>query len=89
MQKVFEEQVDAVMTTAKNITGSENLVYMGGCAMNSKYNQRLNEKWQGSWSLPNPGDFSSAIGAALYHKKQKISWQRGIATHLEIKYNKS
>jgi carbamoyltransferase len=89
VQRVFEEQVDTVMTIAKNITGSKNLVYMGGCAMNSKYNQRLADRWDGLWSLPSPGDYSSAIGAALYHRKHRIDWQRGIAKHLEIKYNKA
>lgn len=88
VQRVFEEQVDMIMLTAKKLTGSENLVYMGGCAMNSKYNQRLDEQWQGVWSLPSPGDYSSAIGAALYHRKHKISWDRGIAKHMKIKYNK-
>lgn len=87
-QRVFEEQVDTVMQTAKTLTGSENLVYMGGCAMNSKYNQRLGSQWNGVWSLPSPGDYSSAIGAVLYHRKHKITWDRGIVKHLEIKYNK-
>lgn len=88
VQRVFEEQVDLVMHTAKTLTGAVNLVYMGGCAMNSKYNQRLGERWQGLWSLPSPGDYSSAIGAALYHRKHHIDWQGGVAKHLEIKYNK-
>lgn len=88
VQRVFEEQVDMVMLTAQVLTESKNLVYMGGCAMNSKYNRRLNEQWQGIWSLPSPGDYSSAIGAALYHRKNKISWDRDIAKHLKIKYNK-
>jgi carbamoyltransferase len=89
VQRVFEEQVDMVMLTAKKLTDSNNLVYMGGCAMNSRYNKRLPERWQGIWSLPSPGDYSSAIGAALYHRKHKVTWGRGIAKHLEIKYNKS
>lgn len=88
VQHVFEEQVDMVMLTAQTLTGSKNLVYMGGCAMNSKYNQRLGNRWKGIWSLPSPGDYSSAIGAALYHRKHKILWDRGLATHLELKYNK-
>lgn len=87
VQRVFEEQVDMVMLAAKKLTGSDNLVYMGGCAMNSKYNQRLSTQWKGLWSLPSPGDYSSAIGAVLYHKQHRIDWQRGIAKHLEIKYN--
>jgi carbamoyltransferase len=87
VQRVFEEQVDIVMATAKTLTKSKNLVYMGGCAMNSKYNRRLENHWQGLWSLPSPGDYSSAIGAALYHRKHRIDWQRGVAKHLKIKYN--
>ena len=88
VQRVFEEQVDMVMLTAKKLTGADNLVYMGGCAMNNKYNQRLSDQWQGIWSLPSPGDYSSAIGAVLYQTKKHISWKQGIAKHLEIKYNK-
>jgi carbamoyltransferase len=89
VQRVFEEQVDTVMAIARNTTRSKNLVYMGGCAMNSKYNQRLADQWEGLWSLPSPGDYSSAIGAALYHRKHRIDWQRGIAKHLKVKYNKA
>lgn len=88
VQRVFEEQVDTVMMIAKNLTNSQNLVYMGGCAMNNKYNQRLPKRWKGIWSLPNPGDYSSAIGAVLYHRKTHIGWNRDLAKQLEIQYNK-
>lgn len=88
VQRVFEEQVDTVMMIAKNSTKSENLVYMGGCAMNNKYNQRLSDRWDGIWSLPSPGDYSSAIGAVLYHRKIHIGWNGDLAKQLEIKYNK-
>jgi hypothetical protein len=37
------------------------------------------------WSLPSPGDFSSAVGAVLYHTRQKIQWQHGVAKHIQIK----
>lgn len=85
VQRVFEEQVDAVMTAAKNLTGSDNLVYMGGCAMNSRYNRRLSDKWNRVWSLPNPGDPSSSLGAVLYHTKQRVNANKlGVVKHLEI-----
>lgn len=85
VQKVFEEQVDTVMMIAKNLTGHENLVYMGGCAMNSRYNKKLPDRWQRVWSLPNPGDPSSSLGAILYHTRQRISANKlGIVKHLEI-----
>jgi len=85
VQQVFEEQVDMVMFTARKLTGSDCLVYMGGCAMNSKYNKQLPNQWKHVWSLPNPGDPSSSVGAVLYHTKQREwDWKFGVVKHLEI-----
>lgn len=85
VQKVFEEQVDEVMNTAKKLTGHDSLVYMGGCAMNSRYNTKLYDRWNRVWSLPNPGDPSSSLGAVLFHTKQRTSADKlGVVKHLEI-----
>jgi len=86
VQKVFEEQISLVMTAAKSITGSDSLVYMGGCAMNSAANKNVVEpKFKYIWSLPNPGDPSSSIGAVLYHTKERQQhYDFGVAKHLEI-----
>ena len=73
VQQVFEEQVELVMTTAKLFTNADCLVYMGGCAMNSTANKKYVEPmFKHIWSLPNPGDPSSAMGAVLYHTKQRV-----------------
>jgi carbamoyltransferase len=73
VQTVFTEQVHLVMEKAKELTGSDCLVYMGGCAMNSKANKIVVEpKFKYIWSLPNPGDPSSSIGAVLYHTKHRV-----------------
>lgn len=86
VQRVFEEQVSLIMTTARNIVGTDKLVYMGGCAMNSLANQRVVEpNFNKIWSLPNPGDASSAIGSVLYHTKKRTPWRHGIAKHIQIK----
>lgn len=86
VQLVFEEQISLVMTIAKSMTGSDSLVYMGGCAMNSAANKRVVEsKWNYIWSLSNPGDPSSAMGAVLYHTKQRIVLQDNLAKHIRIK----
>lgn len=86
VQLVFEEQISLVMTIAKSMTGSDSLVYMGGCAMNSAANKRVVEsKWNYIWSLSNPGDPSSALGAVLYHTKQRIVLQDNLAKHITIK----
>jgi carbamoyltransferase len=73
VQTVFEEQINLVMLKAKELTNADCLVYMGGCAMNSAANKKYVEpKFEYIWSLPNPGDASSSIGAVTYHTKQRV-----------------
>jgi predicted NodU family carbamoyl transferase len=64
----------------------DSFIYMGGCAMNSKTNKTIVEPmWPYRWTLPNPGDPSSSIGAVLYHTKQRVwDYNFGVAKHLEI-----
>jgi carbamoyltransferase len=86
VQLVFEEQIEMIMLKAKELTGSDCLVYMGGCAMNSRANQRVVEpQFNYRWSLANPGDPSSSVGAVLYHTKQRVwNYNFGVAKHLAI-----
>lgn len=85
VQRVFEEQVKEVMNLARTMTGSNNLIYMGGCSMNSRANKLFEDDWQHIWSLPQPGDPSSSIGAVLYHTKRRIVWRGDLAKHITIK----
>jgi len=86
VQTVFEEQINLVMLKAKELTNADCLVYMGGCAMNSAANKKYVEpKFEYIWSLPNPGDPSSALGAVLYHTKQRLQRDWGPVKHIEIK----
>ena len=74
VQDAFEGQVGMVMMQARKLVNTDCLVYMGGCAMNSDANKRFVEPaFKYRWSLPNPGDPSSAIGAVAYHTKQRIT----------------
>ena len=87
VQEVFTEQVDMIMRLAKDLTGADCLVYMGGCAMNSLANKKVVEpKFKHIWSLPQPGDPSSSLGAVLYHTKQRV-WDAnlGVVKHIEIR----
>jgi carbamoyltransferase len=85
VQSVFEYQVYNVHTLAKSIGDSSDLVYMGGCAFNSQANRLVPAMWNKIWSLPNPGDASSSIGAVLYHTKKHIEWSNGVANHIRIR----
>jgi carbamoyltransferase len=85
VQDVFTEQVEMVMKKAKELTGADCLVYMGGCAMNSAANKKVVEPlFKYRWSLPQPGDPSSAIGSVLYHTQWRVDWLYGEAKHLAI-----
>jgi len=85
VQAVFEEQLVCVNTIARNTIDSRNLVYMGGCAFNSKANRLIEDKWKNVWSLSNPGDATSSLGAILYHTKQRVELRDGVAKHIQIK----
>lgn len=86
VQEEFEIQVGSIMMTAKQLTGADCLVYMGGCAMNSAANRNeVEPRFKHIWSLPNPGDPSSSIGAVLYHTKQREwNYKFGVVKHLRI-----
>jgi predicted NodU family carbamoyl transferase len=84
VQEQFEIQVDMIMLKAKQLTNADSLVYMGGCAMNSRANKNVVKQWKYIWSLPNPGDPSSSIGAVAYHNKQRIRKQWAPVNHIAI-----
>jgi carbamoyltransferase len=87
VQERFEMEVEKVMQLAKKITNADCLVYMGGCAMNSQTNKNVVEPmWNHIWSLPDPGDSSSSIGAVLYHTKtREWDYRWDPVKHIEIK----
>ncbi len=76
------------MTVARALSQNRNLVYMGGCAMNSRYNEKMIQGWDNVWSLPIPGDSASAIGAALYHEKLRIKWNRELPRHIKVDHGR-
>lgn len=87
VQLVFEEQILEIMKLAQSLSNCDALIYMGGCAMNSFANKKIVEPMFGKiWSLPQPGDPSSSIGAVLFHTKQRVNVNDfGIVKHIQIK----
>jgi len=51
----------------------ENLVIMGGCALNCVANSKI--KGKNIWIMPAAGDAGSALGAAALVRKQKLEWK--------------
>lgn len=74
VQKVFEERLMEFMGMAKSLTGKSNLVFMGGCALNSKANTLLWQMYSDVWIMPNPGDAGSALGAAAALYGKHLNW---------------
>lgn len=74
VQRVYEERLVNFMAMAKKITGKNNLVFMGGCALNCAANTMLWRMFDDVWVMPNPGDAGSSLGAAAASYGSHIRW---------------
>jgi carbamoyltransferase len=74
VQKVYELRLNEFMNMAYAITGKKNLVFMGGCALNSSANTLLWNIFKDVWIMPNPGDAGSSLGAAAALYGKHINW---------------
>ena len=63
-----------------NMCPKENLVIMGGCALNCVANSKI--KGKNIWIMPAPGDAGSALGAAALVQKKKLKWKYPYLGHL-------
>jgi carbamoyltransferase len=75
VQVVYEKNLYEFMTMAKKITNKNNLVFMGGCALNSSANTMLWNIFKHVWIMPNPGDAGSSLGAAAAMHGRHIDWK--------------
>jgi carbamoyltransferase len=75
VQYVYELRLAEFMMMAKKITGKTNLVFMGGCALNSSANTLLWNIFDMIWIMPNPGDAGSSLGAAAALYGKHLEWK--------------
>ena len=75
IQAVTEEIVLHMARRAITVAKSENLVYMGGVALNCVANSNLGQVAKNIWIMPNPGDAGSSIGAVAAHLGTKLKWE--------------
>lgn len=83
-QLVAEVCIGRIMGRARAITGCEDLVYMGGVALNCVANSKLFSHFKRVWIMPAPGDAGSSIGCAARVLGRKVKW-RGPYLGREIK----
>ena len=83
LQLVTEEAVVAYARAAARLTGSRNLCYGGGVALNCVANSRLAESgvFEKIFIPPDPGDGGGAMGAALYAHATKAGAAPGKGLH--------
>lgn len=74
VQKVFESNLHRLLAKVKEMTGQDNLVYMGGCALNCLANRIIPSYFKKHWIMPNPGDAGSSLGAILAHTKERVKF---------------
>ena len=68
IQNIFEDLLDLILLKCKNKNISNNLVYAGGCALNSLANKKIFEKkiFQDVFIPYAPGDGGGSIGSCLF-----------------------
>ena len=71
-QKAYEFTLEQILQWARENGDSDNLVLMGGCALNCSANHLAYKYFKNVWIMPNPGDAGSAIGCVLAHKKEHM-----------------
>jgi carbamoyltransferase len=69
------------MRRAKKFNWSDNLVYMGGVALNCLANRNLGDYFENIWIMPNPGDAGSSLGAAALAYGYKVNWRSAYLGH--------
>ena len=73
-QYIAEQYINSVMLRAQELTGSKNLVYMGGVALNCLANRNLGNYFEKIWIMPCPSDAGSSLGAGAMAHSGRINW---------------
>jgi carbamoyltransferase len=80
-QLIAEQLIASVISRAKSLSNSKNLVYGGGVALNCLANRLLGNFYDNIWIMPNPGDAGSSLGAACLGYGQRVNWTDAYLGH--------
>lgn len=80
-QLIAEQLITSVISKAKSISNSKNLVYGGGVALNCLANRLLGNFYDNIWIMPNPGDAGSSLGAACLGYGKRVNWTNAYLGH--------
>ena len=68
VQQLYEKKLLELV----ELCPKDNLILMGGCALNCVANSKIKDK--NIWIMPSPGDAGSSLGAAALVQKKKLNW---------------
>ena len=80
-QLIVEQMIMSVISKARMLGGSKNLVYGGGVALNCLANRLLGEYYDNIWIIPNPSDAGSSLGAACLGYGKQLNWTDSYLGH--------
>lgn len=80
-QYMVEYFVKNIMSKARMIGKSRNLVYGGGVALNCLANRLLGDYFENIWIMPNPGDAGSSLGACALGYGGRLNWTNAYLGH--------
>ena len=80
-QELAEQLILNVMLRAKQFNWSNNLVYMGGVALNCAANARIGNYFENIWIMPCPSDGGSSLGAAVLALGRRVNWISAFLGH--------
>lgn len=75
VQKLYEIELLKLI----DLCTSDNIVLMGGCALNCVANSKIENK--NMWIMPNPGDSGSSLGCIAAYMKHKLNWKNPFLGH--------
>ena len=77
VQALMEEYLLNTVAWMRRKLPSDNLIFMGGVALNCVANSKIAQTklYKDIWLMPNPGDAGSAIGAVAAYTRQHLDWQ--------------
>ena len=80
-QLLVEQLIRNVISRARQLGSSKNLVYGGGVALNCVANRVLGDFYENIWIMPNPGDAGNSLGAAALGLGRRVNWDTAFLGH--------
>lgn len=80
-QAVYEYVFEHLLRQTRKLVPSDNIVLMGGCALNCVANRLAYKYFNKVWIMPNPGDAGSSVGCVLDSHKDFIEFDTPYLGH--------